>query len=467
MSPTASRTRPARGTTRPSALRPALPVLAALALLATLAGTPGCGRDERPNVLLITLDTTRADYLGCYGKEGARTPVLDGLAAEGVLFERAVSPSQCTNPAHASILTGLYPARHGVYDNATSLSEQAVTLAEALRDAGYATLGAVSARHLNDENSRFGQGFETFLDCEPIELAAGERNASLLPALRALAGRPFLAWVHYYDPHGDYSPPPPYDTLHEPGDDFAPIASNKTMDIRAGRKPGTEIDPDAVIALYRGEISYLDMEIGRLLATLAEMGEADNTLVVVIADHGESMMEKDVRFCHAGMYNQVLHVPLLMRWPGHLPAGRRVESLVSSADIHPTVLALLGIGSASPDLSGRDLRRAIRDPRAVIHAAIFSESVEGRIRAVHQGEEKYIKPYPRDWSVTEPHLFRPFADYAEERELRTELPGRVRELDALLEEWLRGAQARCLPPNEDEGLDEKTAEALRALGYIN
>ena len=161
--------------------------------LAVLISLAGCARDERPNVLLITLDTTRADYLGCYGQTGARTPVMDGLAADGVQFMHNISPSQCTNPAHTSILTGLYLARHGVYDNRTALSSHAVTLAEVFADQGYATLAAVSAHHLNPGNSAFDQGFDSFLECDPIQITAGERNEGLLPALQDLAGKPFFA----------------------------------------------------------------------------------------------------------------------------------------------------------------------------------------------------------------------------------------------------------------------------------
>ena len=132
---------------------------------------------EQPNVLLITVDTTRADYLGAYGHPEVQTPHIDELAASGALFLNAIAPSQTTNPAHASILTGLFVARHGVYDNQTPLSDDALTLAEVLQAEGYATLGAVSAPHLNPGNSSFGQGFDVFLEAEKgLNLTAGERN---------------------------------------------------------------------------------------------------------------------------------------------------------------------------------------------------------------------------------------------------------------------------------------------------
>ena len=439
----------------------------ALITLAVLLSLVGCERDERPNVLLITLDTTRADYLGCYGQAGARTPVMDRMAVDGVQFMHNISTSQCTNPSHASILTGLYLARHGVYNNHIALSSHAVTLAEVLKDQGYATLAAVSAHHLNPGNSAFDQGFDHFLECDTIQITASERNERLLPALQGLGGKPFFAWVHYFDPHGNYEPPMPYDSMHPRTDVHDSIASRKTMDIKAGRKPGTMVDPDEIIALYRGEISYLDFQIGRLLETLDHMGVAQNTLVVLVADHGESMGEKDLYFCHAGLYNQVIHVPLIMRWPGGLPADHRVESLTSSADIYPTILELIDVIPKYANLSGRNLVPTFDDGTHQVHDTVISEAVNGVIRCVHQGEYRYIKPYPRDWSMQTDHLYRSFVDYSEDHDLKHTEVDLARQLEQLLTDRLAEAQKQVLPATDVEEIDPKTAEALKSLGYIN
>jgi arylsulfatase A-like enzyme len=429
----------------------------------------GCGQKISPNVLLITIDTTRADYIGCYGMSDVQTPHMDQLAAEGTLFMHNVAPSQCTNPSHASVLTGLYLARHTVYDNETPMPDTAVSLAEVLQSEGYVTLAAVSARHLNPINSNFSQGFDTLLTCEPVELKAGERNETFLPELRRVAAQPpFFAWVHYFDPHGPYAPPAPYDTLYAPADQFDPMPPRKTMEIGAD-KHREIIDPDDYVALYKGEISYLDSEIGRILALLDELELTEDTIVVLVADHGESMTEKDIFFCHAGMYNQVLHVPLIMRWPGRIPPGHRVRSVTSLVDIYPTLLSLasLSASSATSDLSGHDLTPTFKNPAAEIHSAVFSEAARGAIRAVYAQGYKYAQPYPVDWALKEPVLYRTFADYWEEQDLKVNESDRTREMTALLAGWLEAAQSRALPASEDHVLDAKTKEALKSLGYID
>jgi len=444
-----------------------------LAAVLLLLFTSACARqagqrdlDPRPNVLLITIDTLRADYIGCYGSPDVATPNIDRLAAEGVQFMRAIAPSQCTNPAHASIMTGLYPAGHGVYDNTTPLADKAVTLAERLQAEGYRTIAAVSARHLNPKNSNFGQGFETFLTCGPTELIAGKRNRRFFRAVRSAADRPFFAWVHYFDPHGDYDPPGPYYARYRPADLFDPVEPRPWMDISSERKQGKEVDPDEMIALYKGEITYLDSEIGRLLGLLEETDLLRRTLVVLVADHGESMTEKGIYFCHAGLYNQVLHVPLIFRYPGRLPEGVKVKAPVSPVDILPTLTDVLGLDSVVR-VSGESLLPAMNDPERLSDRPLFSEAVGGVIRSVHLDGFKFIKAYPgKDWSVTEDHLYRPFVDYAEDADLLPDHPDRAVMMDRLLARWLSAAAGRSLPSRRREQLDRETEEALRQLGYL-
>jgi arylsulfatase A-like enzyme len=446
-----------------------------VAWLALLTLVTACGADAprpatRPaaNVLLITMDTTRADYIGCWGMSDVRTPAMDALADGGVRYANNIAPSQCTNPSHTSIMTGLYLARHGVYDNQTPLSGEALTLAEILSAGGYATLGAVSARHLNPDNSAFDQGFDTFLPCEPVSMDAGARNADFLPGLQGLAegDRPFFAWVHYFDPHGDYDPPAPWDAAYQPGDRYDPVPSRRSMESRRA-KAQEMVDPDAIIPLYKGEISYLDTQIAEVLAVLDRAGVADNTLVVLVADHGESMAEKEIYFCHAGMYNQVLHVPLVMRMPGVLPAGHVVTARSSSVDIMPTVLDLLGVDLGLNDLSGLTLRPTFDDPAFEVHQYIFSEAVRGVIRAVYDGEHKFIKPYPKDWAMPEKRLYDFAGDYWEEHDLKDARPDVAARLEQILDGWVERAQQRALPRVADHDLDPRTEKALRSLGYID
>jgi arylsulfatase A-like enzyme len=436
--------------------------------LVVCLGAGGCERRPdpgTPNVLLITVDTLRADYLGCYGHPEVKTPNIDRLAAEGVNFRNNVAPSQCTNPAHASIFTGLYLAFHGVYDNQTPLAEEALTMAEILRQRDYKTLGAVSARHLNTENANFTQGFDEFLECEPVEITAEERNHKFLKKLRKAASRSFFAWVHYYDPHGDYVPPSPYDTMYPVGAEYDPVPGKEVMDLSEEKKSGP-VDPDEIIPLYKGEISYLDHHIGRLLDLLDELEIADDTLVILVADHGESMTEQGIYFCHAGLYNQTTHVPLILRFPGRIRPGLEFSGMTSSVDVLPTVLDLLGFELRGSALDGRSLVPALTDPDYQPHEFVIVEAVDGIIGALYQAGYKYLKPYGDEWSVTEDHLFRPFEDYWETQDLKHKEAERARQMESFLDSWLQAAKQKSLPSVRREKLDKKTEEALKSLGYI-
>jgi arylsulfatase A-like enzyme len=197
------------------------------------------------------------------------------------------------------------------------------------------------------------------------------------------------------------------------------------------------------------------------------LGIRQQTLVVLVADHGESLTEKGILFCHAGLYNQVLHVPLIFNWPGHIPPGTTTEALVSPVDIVPTLIELLGLPPAE-HVSGTSLVPAINDPEHRFHRPLFSEAVGGVIRSVHLDGFKFIKAYPgKDWSVTEDHLYRPFGeDYAENDDLIQSQPDRAALMDRLLADWLERADGRILPSRQHDELDRDTEEALRQLGYI-
>ena len=438
------------------------PLLGAGLLLLALGS---CTTESRPNLLLITLDTTRADYLGCYGSPDVQTPNIDRLAEEGVLFENNIASSQATNPSHSSMMTGLYLGHHRVYDNTTALAEEANTVAEILLDNGYTTLAAVSSRHLNPVNSGFGQGFQTYLESEPFELTAGERNELFFSALEQTAEEPFFAWVHYFDPHGDYRPPEEFARLYPAGDEFKPIRKRRRMNINWEREK-RRVDPDELIALYKGEITYLDAQIGLLLEVLSSLKIEDNTLVVLVADHGESMTEKKIYFCHAGLYNQVLQVPLILRLSGRVPAGRRISAPTSSVDILPTILELLGI-ELLDYTDGVSLVPAFSDDGFRPHEFIISESVRGVIRAVYMDGYKYIKPYPKDWAMRKDHLYRSFTDVDEATDLKEEERERAEAMAAFLRSWLEATSERALDSRPNDALDEKTRDGLRALGYLD
>ncbi len=276
--------------------------------------------------MLVTLDTTRADRLGCYGRLGAATPSLDALARGGVLFENALSPAPITLVSHATMLTGLAPRRHGVRDNAGfRLDGSHPTLATILKANGYRTAAAVSSAVL-DRSTGIGRGFDTFDDRVRVgarsELNFEERAASqVTAAARGLLDSlqpPFFLWVHYYDPHAPYVPPPSFRT-------------------RFKANP------------YEGEIAFMDQGIGKLLEALDARGQTARTLIVVAGDHGESLGEHGEDKHDLFVYQATQRVPLLIRGP-RAPAGRRVARNVGLVDLLPSILDLLGL----PPVKGID-----------------------------------------------------------------------------------------------------------------
>jgi arylsulfatase A-like enzyme len=432
--------------------------LAWVCLLAACARVAALPDPGTPNVLLLTLDTTRADHLGCYGGD-VRTPNIDALAASGVLFLANVAPSQCTNPSHASILTGLYPVRHGVYDNQTALAEGATTLAEILRAEGYATFASVSARHLNPGNSAFSQGFDVFLECDRDELSAGEGNRRLAKFFEEGPGRSFFLWVHYFDPHGLYEPPEPFSRMY-------PVQDLLGDEVLPSEWRHVKVDPDLWASLYKGEISYMDHEIGWLLERVRSWQTDRQTLVVLVADHGESLVEKGLYFAHAGLYNQVTHVPLILSLPGVLPPGRKVMLPTSSVDVLPTVLGLLGLADRIPEVDGRNLLPALVDDAIEPHRFLFCEAVDGAIRAVYHKGYKYILPAKGEWSMPEDHLYRFLEDPLEQNDLKTLEPKRAASLRTALHRWLRESAGRSLGSVRHERSDSATEEMLEAAGYL-
>ncbi len=424
-------------------------------------------RPPGPNILLITLDTLRADYIGCYGSVDVKTPNIDSLARAGVKFERHITASQCTNPSHTTIFTGLYPSIHQVFDNQTPLTDKALTLPEILRENGYFTFAAVSAYHLNPVNSNFGQGFDEFLTCEQTELTAEERNKEVFELLDDARDKRFYGWIHYYDPHGPYRPPAEFERMYPSGNEHSPVKPEGFMDLSEEQRKLDSIDPDVLISRYKGEVTYLDSELGRLFDHLKKLNIFDNTIIILVSDHGESMTEKDIFFCHAGLYNTVTHVPFIMYHKNKLPGGLVIKSETSSIDIFPTVLGLAGVEYPAEKINGKSLVPLFDNPELETHPFIVTEAVSGVIRAVYKSGYKYIRPFKKDWAVKEDHLFKPWTDYKEENDLRNSQPELALGLKELLKKWVRAALALKLDSKQRKDLDSKTEKALRQLGYLN
>ncbi len=394
-------------------------------------------RTPRWNVVLITLDTTRADRLGCYGHTTGLTPNLDLLAADGVLFENAYTVVPITLPAHATIHTGLLPPEHGLRINGTSrLADSTPTLSELLQRQGYRTAAFVSSLVLD---ARFGlaRGFEKYDDRLGIgpegpraERSAVETVASANAWIRSLSEEPFFCWVHLFDPHKPYD-----DHRNEFGDRFAD-------------RP------------YDAEILYMDQQIGRVLDRLKELGVYDRTLIVVAGDHGEGLGDHGEETHGYLTYNSTMHVPLLVRFPESSRSGVRVSDPVSLADIFPTIISELGI-EAPPGSSGRSLQphwqSGAAEPRPC-YGESEAPLMEGGwcpLRTWTTDRWKYIQS-------TKPELYDLLNDPGESRNLVEDQPSEAARLNQQLAEF-ESTLARG--QNEGTVLSEQEQRALASLGY--
>jgi arylsulfatase A-like enzyme/Tfp pilus assembly protein PilF len=404
------------------------------ALLLALGAAPAA-----PNVLLVTIDTLRADRLGVYGHARAATPVLDRLAREGVLVEEAVVQVPQTRPSHASILTGRQPYEHGIRDNRSPpLEARLPTLAAVLRGHGYDT-GAVVGAYPVSRASGLDRGFSFFDD----PFGAGERATARDPrterrasavvdaALKWLARprtAPFFLWVHVFDPHAPYDPPAPY------------------REKFAGQP-------------YDGEVAFVDAQLGRLLGHLREKGVLDRTLVAVTADHGEGLGDHGEDEHLLFVYDSTLRVPLLLRQPGKLPVGARVRGQFRSVDLMPTLLELLG--RPAVPTSGAS-RAGVLAAGGVIPAnESYTESLYGSLhfgwaplRALRAEGWKYIDA-PR------PELYRVAED---PRETNNRLGDRASVASAMRQRL--SALDAGVPKPPAATLDGSAAERLAALGYV-
>ncbi|MEW6234647.1 MAG: sulfatase [Candidatus Omnitrophota bacterium] len=320
---------------------------------------PLCGcfnNGNRPNILLLTLDTLRADALGCYGSMDGRTPNLDRLAQEGVLFEDAVCQIPATLTSHTAIMTGRNPKTTGVRFRTARVPLHEKTIGEVFHAAGYETAAFISSFVLAPE---FGlnQGFERYEmggispngGAAPVERRAEETIDQVILYLSHHPKIPFFIWVHLYDPHTPYDAPPPYSSMFDPS--YAGSLKGSVEEItrlNAAKGEGlSERDRRRLRALYLGETAYMDHHIGRLLDKLKQSGLSERTVVAAIADHGENLGEGG-RFFHGDdLYQPAAHVPLIMRYPKRLNSGERTAAPVQSIDLFPTLLELANIAPAA------------------------------------------------------------------------------------------------------------------------
>jgi arylsulfatase A-like enzyme/Flp pilus assembly protein TadD len=402
-----------------------------------LPGAPSC------NILLITLDTTRADHLGCYGYKPAKTSNLDRLAREGIRFARAYCPAPLTLPSHASIMTGLYPVTHGVRNNGHDLPSGIKTLAEILKGRGYSTAAFVSAFSVD---SRFGidRGFDvyddTFRSDSPFKTQNAERRAEETFAgfsrwMENNGKDRFFGWVHYYDPHLPYDPPSPYK------EEF-------------NRNP------------YDGEIAYMDQFVGAVLERLKEKGILERTIVVVAGDHGEGLGEKVETGHGIFLYEETLRVPLIFHNPEVFPRAQVIENQVRLIDVAPTILEIIGLKNEAAGMTGQSLvpwlrGKSRKDLDSLVETFYPRENFGwSELVGLVSGRWKYIQS-PR------PELYDVMNDPGEREDLVASSAGKAGEMKKKLEQELLGSSAGNRSAGKRTGVRPEDQERLRSLGYLN
>ena len=421
------------------------------AALAAGLAFAGCSRPApspvaAKHLVLVTIDTLRADRLGSYGSETVETPHLDAIATHGALCPDASVQSPLTRPSHVTLFTGRYPAEHGIRDNVSpALSAEVKTLAERLKGHGFETAAFVSSIVLSRQ-SGLARGFDTYSD----RFETGADDARFLntiqkrgdgPTTEAIAwlearqaSRTFV-WLHLYDPHDPYEPPEPYAT-------------------RYADRP------------YDGEVAYADELVGRLDAALKRLGRRSDTLLVVTSDHGEGLGEHGEAVHGFFVYESTLAVPLLLRGPG-IPPGTRLRTTVRSVDLLPTTLDLLGAPlAAAHEASGRSLAAALRGGPTPADEASYAESLTpllhfgwSDLRALREGRFKYI-------AAPRPELFDLKEDPGELRNLALASPAKAEALRAALARRLEVERTTAAAPAAAAAIPPELLEQLGALGYV-
>lgn len=503
--------------TRAASTLPVLAMRSSWACLLALLLIAGAGRvwslsapattvnaaEDAPNIVLLSIDTLRRDRIGVYGSERARTPNLDRLAERSVVFDEAVAPVAFTGPSHTTMLTGLYPRRHGAIENGTGMRGGVSAVTDLLAAAGYRTGAFVSTVVLDGRATGLAEHFQRYDDdSSPLaipDLALKTGLGRLIAEVLRVAGRlvidvrrqgpatsraaltwmsadrdrPFFAFVHYYDVHAPYDPPPPYDTMYD--DDRRFSADNRVVFHRLDDPEVRRIlaDPARVEhqrAMYDAGVSYGDTVAGDFLRELDRAGSARETVVVFVADHGESLGEHDFYFTHGEyLYDTCIRVPLMLRLPGGRYAGRRVRAQVRLTDIAPTLLELAGLPPQA-DSDGASLLALIEAGESAPERVAFGSVWQGD--ALEHRSRHYVRTrrYKMIWNfdfrgltgagpVSE-ELYDLHSDPAETVDLSATLTQPAAHLRSLLERWSRASVHR------GRGPDSETIEKLEALGYL-
>ncbi|MFP4499734.1 MAG: sulfatase [Candidatus Hydrogenedentota bacterium] len=448
------------------------------------APTRGAARASQPHVIYISLDTTRADYLGCYGNRWVKTPALDQFAQEGVVFENCQSVAPTTLASHTSLFTGKYPHTHGVPRNGFYVNDANVTLAEVLAENGYQTAAFLASFALNGRFN-LSQGFAHYDDAyqdasKGNNLTVNVRDAKAVTdaTLRYVENhrgeKPLFLFVHYFDPHAPYQPPAPYNSLYDgivqdggaaEAEDGPPAEVLEKAERRQLRQ----------LKHYAGEISYMDAHLARLFKGLRAHGVYDDAFILITSDHGESLLDHEPFFSHGyNVHQDTMHLVAMCRFPGGERAGMRVAGLISNIDFYPSTLTWLGLDTAAGvegltvDLTADPITTQRIEAYGQATKPFGRVEIEGmwhnldKARMVRQGAKTFIQvPY----KGAEAFYDLKCDPRQQKNRIAEESPGeRVDELRGLLETW--AGLATPLSTHYERGRKQETQERLEALGYF-
>jgi arylsulfatase A-like enzyme len=446
---------------------------------------------KSPNVLLISIDTLRKDHCSIYDYSRDTTPNLRRLAEQGAKFDLAYSACSSTAPSHASMFTSLYPPAHQVLRNGYTLAQEYNTLAEHLSSVGYQTAACVSSFVLHP---KFGlaQGF-TFYDADfkaanqsitrkyypgQPDVIDQRANATTQKAIDWLKNKrnpesPFYMFLHYFDPHDPYDPPEPFRSKF-PSQKNEPNYLEKLLSKIQDDK---SLYLEKIIRRYDGELAFTDHEIGKVFEALKHLGLEEDTLVVLTSDHGEGLGQHNLVGHSINIYEEAVRVPLLFRWPNHIPKGLELSSPVEGVDIMPTILDLIGVNQEGLSLHGQSMASALlggseSDKDRPVH--LFREYYTGRYNqglyektfhkgnkfAIRKGKWKYIEGKEENSK----ELFDLSSDPQELENIDTKFPKKASELSAELENWVAKYTKKGLT---QKNIPKEDLERLKALGYVN
>jgi len=422
------------------------------------------GSQNQYNVVLITIDTLRADRLGCYGYGKNTSPEIDKFAENAIRFENSIVQSPYTGPSHSSILTGKYVAGHGVLSNGYKLPLENNTIAEVLKEYGYTTAASIGAWVL-DKRFNYGQGFDAYMQTNKEQRIAADVNRDLFKWLENNKDKKFFAWAHYYDVHCPYYAPELFRNKFSNGYKGILNTDGKCgLTYYNSVKLGPD-DIEYVKAMYDAEIAYTDSNVGELLNNLKKWGVYDNTLIIITSDHGESLYERGKIGHNLSLYDCEIKAPLLIRYPGMKSYGTSIKTQVESISIMPTILDILGI-NVPLDINGKSFLNLLEGNREDESPAYVRLGVEKGLDLQYAIRTAATKLIFHESGTKE--LYDLKADSEEKNNIINDVSrgSMISELSPKLDKFMVLEKKANTTKGEGQQLKKESLEKLRALGYV-